>query len=436
MAITLLCAYAGALFWISRRARERTGGGGGCAFFVNGRASGAWSVALSLIVSCVGASATVGVAGMAFSAGTPAFWWLGAGAAGLTLLALLLAEKVRRSGCYTMPEMTAGLLGPRARPLISCVIVVAWTAILAAQFAAAAAILESLTGWPRGLCLAAGLVLIVAHTFGGQAAIIRTDRFQFFLLAGGLLLLLGGLSLQNPGWISAVKMEAVNDRFTAGDLLRMAFVVGGNYLVCPMLFGRMYSAVDTRAARRGALLGAAGLAACSAAIVAIGLSSVGVVEAGTPADGVLAAAVGAALPGWLGVPVLIALLSAVVSSADSCLVTSGTVLCYDLLGSENPKTGKACVLLLGAAGLGLALLNQSILEYLFLAYDIYVSGVVMPVFVALLYNKWQVRRPVFCLMGIALGGLMGAAAYGGNPHWSYAGMAVSSAFTLLGILRS
>jgi mannose/fructose/N-acetylgalactosamine-specific phosphotransferase system component IIC len=80
------------------------------------------------------------------------------------------------------------------------------------------------------------------------------------------------------------------------------------------------------------------------------------------------------------------------------------------------------------------MLNESILNYLFLAYDIYVSGVVMPVFVALIYNKWQVRRPVFCLVGIALGGIMGALAYGGNPNWSYLGMAVSSGLTLIGII--
>ncbi len=435
MAVALLCAYAGALFWISRRAGRHAAGSAesaGCAFFVNSRASGAVGVALSLIVSCVGASATVGVVGMAFAAGTPAFWWLGAGAAGLTLLAILLAAKVRRSGCYPMPEMTERLLGAGARPLISCVIVIAWTAILAAQFSAATSLLESLTGWPRAACLAAGLVLIVAHTFGGQAAIIRTDRFQFYLLLGGLLLLLAGLTNHNPGWTAGVRLEAVNAHFTHGDLLRMAFVVGGNYLVCPMLFGRMYSATDTAAARRGALLGALGLALCSALIVAIGLAARGIVPAGTASDSVLAAAVENALPSWLGVLVLIALLSAVVSSADSCLVTSSTVLCYDLLKSERPGVGRLCVFALGAAGLGLALLNRSILGSLFLAYDMYVSGVVMPVFVALLLEGRRVRRPAFCLLGIVLGGLMGAAASGGNPNWSYLGMAVSSGLTLLG----
>ncbi len=434
MAVALLCLYAGVLFHISRRIGKNADGS---AFFVNRRTSSAASVALSLIVSCVGASATMGVAGMAFKVGTPAFWWLGAGAVGLTLLAFLLAVKVRQSGCYTMPEMSSRLLGPQARPLVSGIIVVAWTGNLAAQSAAMSARLGSLTGWPPIICMGVGFVLIVAHTLGGQAVIIRTDRFQFYLLMGGLILLLIGLTNHNPGWFAATRLEAVNEQFTVNDLLHYAFVIGGNYLVCPMLFGRFYSARDTASAKRGGILGALGLAACSVLIVSVGLAANGVIAADTASDAVLTAAVEQALPVWLGVVVLLALLSAIVSSADSCLVTSSTVLCYDLLKSDNPRMGRVCVLLLGAAGLGLTLLNKSILGYLFLAYDIYVAGVVMPVFVALLYNKWQVRRPVICLLAIGLGGLLGAAAADWeDPSFSYLGMAVSAGLTLVGIVGS
>ena len=76
-------------------------------FFVNGRSSGAWHTGFSLIASCIGGSATMGMAGLAWQVGTPAFWWLGSGACGLALLTFFLAEKVRASGACTMPEMVA-----------------------------------------------------------------------------------------------------------------------------------------------------------------------------------------------------------------------------------------------------------------------------------------------------------------------------------------
>lgn len=430
MAIMLLCVYAGALFHLSRRAVR----GEAASFFVNDRASSAAEVAMSLVVSCVGASATMGMAGMAFTIGTPAFWWLGAGAGGLTLLALLLARRVREAGVYTMPELVDSYLGARTRRLVSCVIVVAWTAILAAQFVALSRLLMALTGWGRGVTMAAGFVLVVAHTLGGQAAVIRADRLQFYILVGGLAALLVWLGWRNPAWAEATKLELVNERFGVGDLLRYLFVVGGNYFVCPMLFGRLLSARDAQSARRGGLLAAGGLALCGALIVAVGLGCRGLIATDTPADAVLTTAVNTALPGWLSPVLLLVLISAVVSSADSCLVTSATVLSYDLLKRQERWACRACVLGLGACGLGLTLLDRSIIDYLFMAYDIYVAGVVMPVFWVIVFGRARRLRTGCFLLAIGLGGALGLlSAVCGMPELSLAGMAVSAVAALCGV---
>ena len=137
MAFVLLVFYALVIFGVGLIAVRRTPD----SFYVNNRASSAWSVGFSIFVSCVGASATIGVIGMAFAVGTPAFWWLGTGAAGLVLLSLTLARKVRNSGAYTLPHMAEAFLGPSVRPVISMVIVVAWLAILAAQLSALSRVL-------------------------------------------------------------------------------------------------------------------------------------------------------------------------------------------------------------------------------------------------------------------------------------------------------
>lgn len=432
MEIAVLCAYAGVLLHLSRRKGEP--GEASCMFFVNNRASGAASIAFSLIVSCVGASATMGMAGMAFSIGTPAFWWLGAGAAGITLLALLLAAKVRESGAYTMPEMVEKHLGPKARPLVSIIIVVAWMAILAAQFSALGRLLASFTGFPALACLGIGFVLVVAHTLGGQAVVIRTDRLQFFMLIAGLGLLLYWLNASNPGWTSRFAVEAVNDKFTPMNLLGYLFVVGGNYLVCPMLFGRFLSARDEASARRGGLLAGLGLAACAVLIVAVGLSCRGLLEPATDPDSVLTLALDTAFPRWLAVLVLLALVSAVVSSADSCLVTAATVLSYDLLRSDKSSTGKLCVAVLGCVGVGVTFLGRGILEFLFMAYSVYVAGVVMPVFIAMLLSRRGKIDSRFAVAAIFAGGVLGClSAVLDNAVYSHIGMAASAGLSLCGI---
>ena len=438
MACALLFLYALIIFGVGLIAVRRTPD----SFYVNNRESGPWTVGFSIFVSCVGASATIGVIGMAFAVGTPAFWWLGAGAAGLLLLSLALARKVRASEAYTLPHMVGTFLGPSVRPVISLVIVVAWIAILAAQFSALSRILESLTGLSPLLCLLIGLTLVCGHTLGGQSAIMRTDRVQAVLILSSLVVMLIWLTQHNPGWIGAVRPEVVNAYFSPSMLLYFLVIVGANYVVCPMLYGRILSAKNERSARLGGLIGAAGIVLCSALIVAVGLACVGLIPEQTPRDQVLTTVLSTAMPNWMQFVVSFALVSVIVSSADSCLVTAATVLSFDLLGKSSKqlqpaslslRREQACVILLGMVGAAVSLWGKSILGFLLMAYTVFACGVVMPVGVGLLLYGKRSIDPRFACVAVAAGGLLGmTATLTGNPLWSYAGLAVSGILTLAG----
>jgi SSS family solute:Na+ symporter len=440
MAFALLFLYALVIFWVGFVIARRTPD----SFYVNNRESGAWTVGFSIFVSCVGASATIGVIGMAFVVGTPAFWWLGAGAAGLMLLSLALARKVRASGAYTLPHMVEAFLGPSVRPVISAVIVVAWLAILAAQFSALGRVLGALTGFSPLPCLLIGLVLVCGHTLGGQSAIMRTDRIQALLIFSSLVVMLVWLTQHNPTWIGAVRLEAVNADFPPEKLLYFLVIVGANYVVCPMLYGRILSAKNERNARLGGLIGAAGIVLCSTLIVAVGLACKGLIPAQTPQDEVLTSVLGTVMPYWMHLVVSFALISAIVSSADACLVTAATVLSFDLLGrgsrpavpSRSVRREQVCVVLLGLAGAAVSLWGKSILGFLLMAYGVFACGVVMPVGIGLLLHGKRSIDPRFACTAVVVGGLLGlTASLTGNPLWSYAGLAVSGALTLGGSSR-
>ena len=433
MALALLALYAVAVLGLAKAAPKRTD----VAFFVNNRASGPWGVAFSIIVSCVGASATIGMIGMAFVAGTPAFWWLGMGAVGLLALSLLLAGKVRRSGAYTMPHMAETFLGKPARPLIAIVVVVAWSAILAAQFSAVVRVLESLTNLSPLLCLGTGFFLIVTHTLGGQAAIMRTDRLQVLILFLALLVILGWLDGHNPSWSSLVTLEMTNEHVTPQKLVYFLVIIGANYLVCPMLFGRILSARDERSARLGGLLAAAGILVCAVCIMTVGLACRGLLPPETAQDAVLTSVLAQSMPSWMHLVVSFTLLSAIVSSADSCLVTASTVLSLDLLGKRSVTAARLCVLLLGLAGAGLSLWGKGILDYLLMAYDVYACGVVVPVFVGLmLHTRGRIDTRWACA-AVIVGGLCGAAAaLSGQSEFSYGGMVLSGLLAGGGVLYS
>lgn len=427
-----LLAYASVILWLAGKTAKTTSSD---SFFVNRRSSSSLGVALSIVVSCVGASATVGVVGLAFKVGTPAFWWLGMGAAGLIVLAFTLAEKVRSSGAFTMPQLVESLIGPYARKLVAGLVLVAWVAILAAQFTALSRVLQSLLGIEAGYCLLIGYLLVVVHSLGGQAAVMRVDRIQFLIIFVILLLALGWISCANWGWWEGVKVEASNASFPPSMFVYFLFVVGGNYVVCPMLFGRVLSARSTFEARRGAVAGAVGLALFSVIIVGIGLGAVGLVPASTPEDSVLSMLMVEFMPGWLGLLMSVGLVSAIVSSADSCLITVSTVFSLDLLGHKNIRHNRVSLLSIGLLGLLFGMLGQNILHYLLVAYDIYFCGVVVPVFIALLLSDTKYRiEPRCACAAIVVGGACGAVSGVGEIQaMSYVGMSSAALLCFLGL---
>ncbi|WP_419786508.1 sodium:solute symporter family protein [Pseudodesulfovibrio sp.] len=405
-------------------------------FAVAGRRSGAGLVGVSIVASCVGASATIGMTGLAFTAGFPAFWWLGSGAAGLLVLGFLLARKVRKSGVYTLPDMAEKFISPTARRLMALIIIPAWTSILAAQYIAAGKIVTALTGMAPTTALAACAALITAYTvLGGQNSILKSDAVQFSMLAAGLLLALGFTAVHSPVSLADIPLQFTNDAFPLSRWTYFMLIVGGSYVVCPMLFGRLLSAKDDSRARRGTLLAAAGLALCALVVVALGLYARGLATPGTDPDAILTQVIPAIMPGWAGIVLLFALLSAIVSSADSCLHTAATVLEHDLLGDTNVARCRLIMVAIGLGAVGIALCGGSILSLLLAANDIYVCGVVCPMAVAILAHGKRAINPRAMVLALILGGACGvAAASTGAKGFSYAGVAVSFTLSLLALL--
>lgn len=393
-------------------------------YFLNGRSSGMWGTGISILASCVGASATMGMVGLAWQVGTPAFWWLGSGACGLVLLTVFLARKVRESEAYTMPELVSSYLGPGARTLVSCIIVPAWLAILAAQFTAMGKMTASLTGLSPEMALITGAVVIVLYScLGGQASVIRSDLPQGVILMLGLVVLMGWLLATHAEPLTGLRMECFHESFGPERFSSFMIILGGSYVVCPMLFGRLLSSRDGATARRGCWLAVFGLVLVAVVVVLIGILSRGLVPDSLHPDDVLPSLM-ARMPSWLGTLLLLSLLSAVLSSADSCLITASTVLCNDLFRCRDVRVCRLATVLMGVLAFALCLRGHGILELLLMANDIYVCGVVVPVFTGMLMQGRM--RPGFPEAAMVVGGAGGLlSSLWGTPWPGYVSMAVS-----------
>lgn len=402
-------------------------------FYINNRSSSAAMVAFSIIASCVGASATMGTIGLAFNVGTPAFWWLGSGALGLSVMTVFLARRVRNSEAFTLPQIVDNSMGKPASRLISIIIVVAWTSILAAQFTAITHIIQALTGLVPWLALLCGALLITAHTlFSGQSGIIKLDKIQCLIMLAGLALLALWLIKLNPGPLPAFKLELKNELFPVSRLIYFLLILGGSYVVCPMLFGRLLSARSDKTAQMGAFGGIIGLCAFSVLIVIIGLLAQGLLPAGYPPDQVLTGILSGTVPAWLSYLIYFTFLSVIISSADTCLLTAGLILAGDIWQKKEVKHAKLCVGAIALAGIALTFMDKGILGFLLMANDVYVCGVVAPVFIAIMIGEKRKARPKAIVAAISCGGLLGVlSAVSGIIWFSYAGIAVSALLAII-----
>lgn len=402
-------------------------------FYVNARMSNVATVASSIVASCIGASATIGVVGLAFKVGTPAFWWLGSGALGLLVLAKFLAKKVRFTQAYTLSEIVKLHLGNGAAYLTSVIVVIAWTAIVAAQLTACNLLIHALTGVSQTAALMVSAFLISIHTiFGGQESIMKLDRIQCVIIVIGLIIAAVWLGNYNSAKLIHFPFEIVNKEFSIGQLLYYLLILGGSYVVCPMLYGRVLSAKNEVTAQKGVLIAAVSIALISIVIVCMGLLSRDLIPANTPTDLVLATVLRTVFPNWLTVMIYLVLISAVISSADSCLLTASTTLSHHIFKKDSLLSTRLCTVLLMAIAMILTFAKKGILELLLMANDIYVCSIVVPVFLCLFFskNKEHINTKI-AVTGMILAGILGiSSSIYSNYYFSYAGIAVAIIFTL------
>ncbi|MBL8966450.1 MAG: hypothetical protein JNG85_05520, partial [Spirochaetaceae bacterium] len=157
-------------------------------FLVAGRKQPRYLIIASMLASTIGGGITIGTVGKAFNLGFAAFWFVAAGAFAHFLQGAFLSRRVRESEALTMPDLAGKLGGKAVRKLVAAIIVFTWTGIAAGQFLAASKVIGTMTGLSHfWAVVAAALFLLVYTLIGGQKSVLRTDFFQFGILALALI---------------------------------------------------------------------------------------------------------------------------------------------------------------------------------------------------------------------------------------------------------
>ncbi|MDD1753709.1 MAG: sodium:solute symporter family protein [Methanotrichaceae archaeon] len=335
----------------------------------------------------IGASATLGMAGLGFSKGLPGAWWMLAGTAGLLVLASFFAEKVRATGCYTLPELVGSFYGERVRVGASVLIAVSWAAVIAVQIVASGKVLGAVFGGSETLFMVATTAVFVLYTVhGGQASVVRTDLVQFLIIITGIMYLFyRAIEVSGSGPLLSQSFP-LSAEMGSWDVISMLLVVGSAYLVGPDMYSRLFSANSSRDAKISAAVSAIILIPLAFVITSLGILSKSIYPTASPEQAIPALMTGLLSPTAEGL-VAAALLAAFMSSADTSLMTATSIMTLDLYGKVRPHSSekklmavsRLFVLIIGTLALALAISLPSIIKTLLIAYTIFTSGLLLPV---------------------------------------------------------
>jgi len=370
-------------------------------YFVAGRKGSALLITGSLFATIIGGSATVGVAGLGFTRGLTGVWWLWVGSIGLVILGIFFAGKLRKFALYTLPDLIELKYGRLVGMVTSALIVVAWLGVIAGQIIATGKILGALGYGDLVLWMGIFTVVTVFYTVvGGQYADIKTDLAQgiiiFAGILGGVIALVsrvGGIGELFAAVPASHASFPVSEQFGWYDLAALLLLVGATYVAGPDMFSRMFSARDEKTARKSVFI-TAGLVAVFALLpVAVGMG-MSVLYPDIAAEQAFPLMVANVLPPVAGGVVLAGLVGATMSSADSCLLSAGTILTNNFIGKIKSDLNEKQVLLISRAGvvvlgvlsLGLALFLKGIISSLMFAYTVFTAGVI-PLVIAAFYKE-------------------------------------------------
>lgn len=392
----------------------------------------------SMLASTIGGGLTLGTVNRAYNIGFPAFWFVASGAIAHLAQGAFLSEKVRRTEALTLPDLAQRLSNPSVRKLTGFIIVFTWTGIAAGQFLAASKIVTSITGIPALWAVLASASFLVVYTIvGGQKSILRTDFFQFGVLSAAIVIGAVWLYVVRPVSLASLDLHLFTAKFGPIDLAYYLVVVAGSYLICPMMFGRILSTASPREARKASFTSGIGMLVFAFFITSIGLwarASGFSPGAADPFNGLVAAV----LPPWIGSLLVLGILAAILSTADTVLLTAAGILEHDVLGSASVRRTQIWVGLVAIFAAIIAVAETDIVDLLLKTYQGYTSGIVPALFIAVVLHGKRKIRPVWLFAAIACGYALG---FGGNfakdptvqKMLAFAGIIVSAGISLLGL---
>jgi len=392
-------------------------------FFIAGKTGTVLTVSGSILATILGGSAVVGAIDIAPKMHWATSWFMVCAGIGL-LVIIPFSSTIFQLGRFTLPGLLESMHGKRSKKISSLIIPVAWTGIIAVQIIASAKILESFAAIPYGWGVVLSGVVFISYTLaGGQYSILKTDLVQSILVILGLLT----IAFFTFRYAHANQFEIplggsfFNPNFSVVDLLVLILTYSTTFSTGPDIYTRLFCAHDVSTIRKSLIVSGLMLLPVALTIGYLGVSG-SILTTGTEQGAILVNLSKIVLPDWGVALMVIALLSATLSSADTTLL-SASVIVSDLVlkGNFNKKPvaeTRLVIIIIGTISMLVAWYFTSIIDLLLLALAVYAGAFTLPIFAGLFRIRFQ---PKHLSAAIILGGAIALAgkliSFGFKGNW-------------------
>lgn len=393
------------LYWlVGRRASKNLKGQED--YFLAGKSVRFFPLMMTFLATQVGGGIILGAADEAFQFGWPVLLYPLGVALGLILLGCGMGRKLAGFQVSTVAEIFQVVYGSATlRKIASILSILSLFMILVAQIIASNKFLASLGFTSTPLFVLFWAVVIIYTTQGGLKAVISTDTLQAAFFSGIFALAFGLILFFEPT-ISAIQMPCLAQFGNVSSKLC-------GWLLMPLLFmvieqdmgQRCFAGASAKIVSRASFV--AGICTMLLCIIPVFLGTLAQVTGLEVPEGssVLMAMIAKTTNPWITALVGCAVLAAIISTATSLINAISSNLSGDFqlsfLQKNAPlQTVKGITALISIAAIFFAFYFDSIVDLLIQSYELSVSCLFVPIFLALLKKQGSF---IAALLSIILG---------------------------------
>lgn len=398
-------------------------------YYVANRSMRASHVGMSIVATDVGGGFSIGLGGVGFAMGLSGSWLLFTGLVGAWLSAVLIVPRIKkidaRHGMMTYPDFLRFRYDGRVALVAALISGVGYLGFTGGQILAGATLAGTtmFTSPPWGLnpitfsLIVIATITILYTVLGGLKAVIYTDTVQWVVLLGGLIFVTIPVTLHRIGGFARLRQELPAEFFTLTNIAPVTFVnwmitIIPIWLIGMTLYQRMYACRDLKSAKRAwYVAGLLEYPVMAFAGVFLGMCA-RVMFPAVEAEKGLPLLIREVLPAGVTGIVIAAYFSAIMSTADSCMMASSGNFVNDVIepalrrkpsNKSAIRLSMAVTFIVGAAALLLAAAFNTVLEAIMLAYAFMVSGLFVPTAGAFF---WKRGSSAGALAGMLSGGVL------------------------------